>query len=828
MPARRYIIRRSIPAWSEHIEGRAGRTTATFGDGWLERSGAAVATGVRHDGRPDRPTAAGGAESGSYNRSVGKIDPGRVAARGAPHPNRRPARPLVRAVLVAVVTALSQAGAHAARTVRVIVTDTTGAPLVAARVVPDGATGSVAPLTTDARGEVAVPVADGQTIDATVSADGYSSAVLRLSSASGPVVRVILAPAPIATSVDVIADAVGVTVPASTTTVSSKTIDTSAAGTLDDLLRSTPGFSLFRRSSSRTANPTTQGVTLRGVSGSGASRTLVLADAIPLNDPFGSWVYWNRVPEAAIERVDVVRGPAGDVWGADALGGVVRIGVRRPTRSTIRANVEGGTQSTARGSAYGGLQRHGWSLDGAGEVNRSDGAYVVAESDRGAVDVPAYSNYSTATAGGGWSSGVWRGELSAGVYDEDRGNGTPLQSNSTSWHQVAAKAAGPALGGFWEARASGGRQSYEQSFTAVTADRSGERLTSIQLIPTDFLRGGGQWVRRLGAHDVAIGADWRRTSATVEETQYVSPALPLATTTAGGQERIAAAFARGQFAVARAWKLGVGGRFDVWRTTPGGAAQPQHSATLFSPRATLAWGGSSVSAHVSAGQAYRAPTLNELYRGFRAGNVVTAPNDRLVPERLTAIEAGAVVRRSSWSARVTLFANVLDEAIANLTVKSTPQLITRQRSNSDRLSARGVEIEGDWRVARTLTVSGQVVFTDSRFEASQANPALAGNRVPQVPRVSVGGAIVWDDPRVLTASIRARGTSMAFDDDLNTLPLAAYGVVDLHVGRQVARSLAAFVAVENLFDVEYDVARTPTRSIGWPRSLRAGVRVEVR
>ena len=67
---------------------------------------------------------------------------------------------------------------------------------------------------------------------------------------------------------------------------------------LDDALRFVPGFTLFRRTGSRVANPTAQGVTLRGLGGSGASRALVLDDGMPMNDPFGGWVYWGRVPRA--------------------------------------------------------------------------------------------------------------------------------------------------------------------------------------------------------------------------------------------------------------------------------------------------------------------------------------------------------------------------------------------------------------------------------------------------------------------------------------------------------------------------------------------------
>ena len=87
-------------------------------------------------------------------------------------------------------------------------------------------------------------------------------------------------------------------------------------------------------------------MTLRGVSGSGASRTLVLADGVPLNDPFGSWVYWNRVPQAAVERVEIVRGATGDLYGADALGGVVQVLTFAPGRTRLRTTVDGGSHDT--------------------------------------------------------------------------------------------------------------------------------------------------------------------------------------------------------------------------------------------------------------------------------------------------------------------------------------------------------------------------------------------------------------------------------------------------------------------------------------------------
>ena len=136
---------------------------------------------------------------------------------------------------------------------------------------------------------------------------------------------------------------------------------------LDDVLKVVPGFSLFRRTSSRSANPTTQGAGLRGLSASGASRALVLADGEVLNDPFGGWVYWDRVPATAIDRVEVVRGGASDLYGADALVGVVQVVTRRPISPTLRADAAAATHDSGRLSLFGGGSLGGWTASAAGE-----------------------------------------------------------------------------------------------------------------------------------------------------------------------------------------------------------------------------------------------------------------------------------------------------------------------------------------------------------------------------------------------------------------------------------------------------------------------------
>ena len=137
-------------------------------------------------------------------------------------------------------------------------------------------------------------------------------------------------------------------VAANVTVLDAKDLQRTAALTADDALRQVPGFSLFRRSSSLVAHPTSQGVSLRGIGPSGVSRTLVLLDGVPLNDPFGGWVYWSRVPLASLERVEVMRGGSSSLWGNFALGGVVQLFTESPTTGTFSLMAEAGDHQTGQ------------------------------------------------------------------------------------------------------------------------------------------------------------------------------------------------------------------------------------------------------------------------------------------------------------------------------------------------------------------------------------------------------------------------------------------------------------------------------------------------
>jgi iron complex outermembrane receptor protein len=135
-------------------------------------------------------------------------------------------------------------------------------------------------------------------------------------------------------------------------------------------------------------------VSLRGTGASGASRAVVLSDGVPLNDPFGGWVTWGRVPRASISRVEVLRGGASSLYGSDALGGVINIITREPTSRTLSFEASYGNQQTPNATLFAGGQKGRWRASLSSEVLSTDRYILVAESERGRVDTPAGSRHS--------------------------------------------------------------------------------------------------------------------------------------------------------------------------------------------------------------------------------------------------------------------------------------------------------------------------------------------------------------------------------------------------------------------------------------------------
>ncbi|HEV8628870.1 MAG TPA: TonB-dependent receptor plug domain-containing protein, partial [Thermoanaerobaculia bacterium] len=315
--------------------------------------------------------------------------------------------------------------------------------------------------------------------------------------------------------------------PAAVTLLDEDELVAAAPLTLDDLLRQVPGFTLFRRTGSRSANPTTQGASLRGIGGSGASRALVLADGIPLNDPFGGWVAWGRVPRLSLVRVEVLRGGASELYGSGALAGVVQL-LRRPAGlpgdgGSLLAEGSAGGERTASGGLWAAGRYGAWGASLAREGVTSAGYVPVARTERGPVDSPAGGRHRSVelTVERAAATGVRLFARGSG-FDEHRANGTPLQENSTWLRELAAGLDHSLGGGAAAWRLWSTRERYFQTFSTVAADRASERLNRDQRVPSRVVGGTLRWTRPLGDRQTLVaGAETRKTRGESDERAFV-------------------------------------------------------------------------------------------------------------------------------------------------------------------------------------------------------------------------------------------------------------------------------------------------------------------
>jgi outer membrane receptor protein involved in Fe transport len=635
--------------------------------------------------------------------------------------------------------------------------------------------------------------------------------------------------------------------PAAVTILNRDDIRQSASQTVDDLLRQVPGFSLFRRSSSVVGHPTTQGLSLRGIGPSGTSRALVLVDEVPVNDPFGGWVYWNRIPMLGVERIEVVRGGGSSVWGNYALGGVVHVVTARPTGRSAQFEASYGSHDTLNLDLRLTEVQGPWRLALEGVYFDTDGYKVVRDSRRGSIDINADSTHKI---GNGRVDFVASPDLSFFVsgdyYEESRGNGTRLQINETEAGSVAA---GGRMrtgdGSQWALTFFSQVQHFRSTFSTQAQDRNLETLALDQAVPSTSLGGWFSWSRRFASHLLLAGADVRWTDAETDEDVYGAAGV-IRRRVAGGEQTIGGVFVQDVWKVHPRVELVGGVRADYWESSdgfrrdtppPAGIRARQTFSDMdrliVSPRvAGLFHVTPTTDVRASAYQGFRVPTLNELYRVFRVRDDVTVANEHLRPERLTGGEVGLQQRVGPVEGRVTGFWNDAKDLVVNVTqtirLPDCPAGTTcRQRQNVDLARIRGVEVELEYRPVKEWRFLAGYLYTDAHVLEATQQRGLEGNRLAQVPEHSYTLAAQFSHPAWFNASAAVRFVGDQFEDDVNTLRLGSYAVVDLSISRRVAAWGELFVAVENLFDQTYSVGRTSNGvvSIGAPRLVRGGVRL---
>lgn len=619
---------------------------------------------------------------------------------------------------------------------------------------------------------------------------------------------------------------------------------------LEDVLRDVAGFQLFRRSDARSANPTSQGATLRALGGNASSRALLLLDGVPQTDPFGGWVSWPAYDPRRLGAVRVTRGGGSGVHGPGALAGTIELESAAPEALVgARADAAYGSRDSVDLHAGFGTALGGGFLSVAGAWGRGDGFVPVVRRQRGAADrASPYEQASLALRAVAPLPGYVEVQASLlGFYD--------ARERGTAFSGIVTRGADAALrlvGRRWSALAYLQTRDFYNSFAAVDAARASAARTSLQYgVPSTGVGARGEWRPDVGRSvELRLGADARGTQGLTRELFSYAAGQPTRARVAGGRALTLGGFAEATWRNDRL-TLTAGTRLDRWRIA-GGRLEERLLATQArltddryadrsgweaTGRAGLAVAlGARLTARSAAYLGWRLPTLNELYRPFRVGTDATAANPALEPERLRGAEAGLDWRPlDGVRIGITGFANRLDNAIANVTLGEGPGTfagvgfvaaggVYRRRDNIDAVSATGIEadaeiVRGPWRGS----VGASLV--DARLEALGAAAPLDRLRPAQTPKLALTGTLSWRRGGG-EASLTARYSGTQFEDDLNRQRLRGAFTVDALGRLPLGARLAIEGRIENLADAEVQAGIGGTGVIerATPRTFWLGLR----
>jgi outer membrane cobalamin receptor len=650
-------------------------------------------------------------------------------------------------------------------------------------------------------------------------------------------------------------------VPANVAVFGTADLQRSAARSVSDFLRVIPGYTTKDYQSSLVAHPSRQAPALRGLGGTSASRTLVLLDGIPMNEPFAGWVHWPRVPMALVRQAEVVRGGGAGVWGDRALGGVINLLTEDPSSTSLSLGASGGSFGTVRTNAVATARLDRLGLLASADYIETDGFKNVRSDLRGPIDAPVDSRDVVVYGKAMYDvTPLLRVHLSASHMDDFRNNGTVLKYDATTLSDVRGGLRWvTGSGGVLSGTAYTSRTSHTNYFTSESLDRSSETpsLDQFDVPATAFGTQLQYSITMFERHRLTAGTDLSWVKGEVNEDFNFAQGSFTRRRHVAGDEILRGGYLQDVVQLGSSTQVLLSARYDAWRISD--AIRAEHNIQTGAPTLDSAYVGvsssrmsysvglrqqasSSLSLRGSVYSSFRSPTLNELYKPFReTGNVITESNPSLEPERLTGLDIGADYALSNgFVARVTGFWSRVDDPILEVTLATagtTGRIIApcgfvpaggacRQRRNVGAFRTLGVETELEGRLHRTLMLRGSWVYNPTEVIEAPTQPALVGKIGKGTAKHQATVSAFFENPTWFDLSLTTRYVGARYDDDMNSLHLESFFVSDARLARRITAKSSIFVAVENLFDREYPATRAASGIVrlGSPRLAEAGLR----
>lgn len=621
---------------------------------------------------------------------------------------------------------------------------------------------------------------------------------------------------------------------------------------LENLLQDVPGLQQFRRSDARSANPTSQGVTLRGLGGNASSRAMLFLDDVPQADPFGGWVSWPGYDALNLASIRVRKGGGQPSAGPGALAGIIELDSVQ-NRDATGLSLDYGSRNSVEGRGRFARRLGNGSISIGASYARGDGFIPIIEGQRGAVDRQAgYEQAALTVRAVAPLTDSIEFQANMRAFTDNRERGLDFSDNANSGVDASLRLVDRDGDWQWSGTAYLQLREFSSEFGSVSTDRSIVTPTLDQFA-TPSAGSGLRFELRPPVGEKAqlrIGSEWRRTNGRTQEWFTYVAGQPTRLRTAGGQTDSYGGFAEASFEATNRLTLTAGGRIDQWQIADGFRREINSDGSLrsddrFADRSGTQWTGragfgwdivDNFNLRGAAYRGWRLPTLNELYRPFRAGADATAANENLQPEKLTGAEISFGFDDHHVKVDATAFWNRLDDAIANVSLGAGPGNfpgigfvaaggIYRLRQNLDAIVSKGLEIDASLALTPQFSVKIGYAFVDAHVEGSGSAAALDGLRPAQVPRHFGNATLVYSGD-AFSADATLRYIGAQYEDDANSRNLADAITADLRLAYRVTANMGLEVRAENLFDARVEAAISSTGVIerASPRTLWLGVR----
>jgi len=620
-----------------------------------------------------------------------------------------------------------------------------------------------------------------------------------------------------------------------------------APRTIDELLTKEPSFSLYRRQTAIFGNPSSAGVSLRNTGATAASRTLVLLDGVPQNDPFGGWMYWARYDAAALDSIRIVPFARAAVWGNQSPAGVVQMHGAAPFDERHVIRLGGGSHGTISSTMVHQMtnaeKTKAISFSAFG--THSDGFFAVGPSQRGPIDRKLDIDLWGTDVKGAWLAAPGLTvEPKLSYYSEQRGNGTPLAGNSTDALDFSLRITGENAGSSWQAIAWHQRREFESVFSSVNADRTAETMALDQFdVPG---RGIGGAITMQWDHgdqfNFMVGTDMRLVSGETNE-----DAGTFRRRVAGGDQDFVGLFGMAEYQPDERTTVNASARVDAWRLSDGRRletsliteavlrSENQNDRGGIDPSASVELTrqlSHDLEARVSAGTAFRVPTLNELHRPYRVRNDIVEANPELDPERFITAEAGLTwTPTTHLTINAALFHHWISDAIANVPVTDPAEISAifgtippggsgSIKRNVEAARVAGIEVEAEWRPREDVTFDVTGMWSETRFSESKQQPLLEDKPFPQAPDLRLIASGEWRPREELSLFAGIEYGAVQYDDALAERRIPEF--TSARIGMAWRTEQAVYqIRVENLFDedIQTGLSSDGIRTFATPRSL---------